>query len=443
MTAAGLVARRIAAVVIDIVFVIAVLFAVSLASGQLNQDAVETVLGMLLLFGAPAYLVVSEAITGRTLGKRLVGLRVVGTDRRGIGIGRALLRLPARLLAFTVVGFVWALWDDEQRTWHDRLTATRVVHDTDVPAADDAARAGTPQPEGSADLAFWPYYRDELRWGVPIGTVVVVGLLWLEGLSPGELVAVSAVVAVVGVPFILLPRAWSRWWRDRRDHRALAEATVAAEEEPGADEGIVGDPDVKVGAVGTVDALPTGTVRVGARVESGIVVDYDRGGVLRKAAITAAFALFGLLFALAPEVLADTPGEVPFLRGLGMFIIVVFTWVTIGKVVAAVRGWFIALTPTELIHGLRGRPTRIAWGDVVDTDVFAKHGNALLGVQLTDRATIHAPWTTRIASWNRSLFTRWDLVIPLEDLTVPTPQLVEAINQRVQRVEVTRSPPSS
>lgn len=76
------------------------------------------------------YLTVSTALTGRTLGMRLLSLRVVD-ERTGLiptgsqSAGRGLLYL-ASLLTLGI-GILYALVDSEQRTAHDRLTHTAVI----------------------------------------------------------------------------------------------------------------------------------------------------------------------------------------------------------------------------------------------------------------------------------------------------------------------------
>lgn len=67
---------------------------------------------------------------GQTYGKHVVDVVVVdaATGQPGIGAGRAFLRLLARWLSGAAfgLGFLWALWDPQQRTWHDMLTNTEV-----------------------------------------------------------------------------------------------------------------------------------------------------------------------------------------------------------------------------------------------------------------------------------------------------------------------------
>ncbi|RMG45645.1 MAG: RDD family protein [Acidobacteria bacterium] len=71
-----------------------------------------------------------SALTGQTVGKMVVGIRVVRADGRPLGWRRALGR---HTLGYAIsgvplgIGFLWALWDSEKQAWHDKIFATRVV----------------------------------------------------------------------------------------------------------------------------------------------------------------------------------------------------------------------------------------------------------------------------------------------------------------------------
>jgi uncharacterized RDD family membrane protein YckC len=72
------------------------------------------------------YLAASWSITGRTIGKQMMGLRAVRTGAR-IGVGRALVR--ALLSTFFPVGLLWCAIDRKHRAIHDLLVGTSVVYD--------------------------------------------------------------------------------------------------------------------------------------------------------------------------------------------------------------------------------------------------------------------------------------------------------------------------
>jgi uncharacterized RDD family membrane protein YckC len=77
-----------------------------------------------------AYFVVFHGMEGKTVGKWLLGLRVVGAERGSITYGQALLRWIGTLVfAPFVLGFLWILWSREKRGWHDFLARTWVVRE--------------------------------------------------------------------------------------------------------------------------------------------------------------------------------------------------------------------------------------------------------------------------------------------------------------------------
>lgn len=75
------------------------------------------------------YFVMSWTRGGQTLGMRAWRLRVVGSDGRPPPWPRALLRFGVALISLGVagLGFAWALFDTEKRTWHDVAAGTLMV----------------------------------------------------------------------------------------------------------------------------------------------------------------------------------------------------------------------------------------------------------------------------------------------------------------------------
>ncbi len=133
---------RIAAYFIDI--------AVFLVVGLVIQiiAAMSDVLGLLLsgveFFVIVAYFVLSEGgPLGQTLGKHLMGVKVVGLQPGPIGYGKAGIRYLGRIVDIIVccipIGLFWALFDGERRCWHDMIADTRVVK----------------APEGEKSATYW------------------------------------------------------------------------------------------------------------------------------------------------------------------------------------------------------------------------------------------------------------------------------------------------
>ena len=65
---------------------------------------------------------------GQTVGKRLLNIRVTRPDGSPVDIGVAAARAGMRLVSTLALGlgFLWAAWDPEKRTWHDMVADTRV-----------------------------------------------------------------------------------------------------------------------------------------------------------------------------------------------------------------------------------------------------------------------------------------------------------------------------
>jgi len=79
-----------------------------------------------------AYFVLFHGMEGKTLGKWLLGLRVVGEGRSPIGYRCALLRWIGTVgfgVASLGLSLLWVLWQREKRGWHDFLAGTRVIRD--------------------------------------------------------------------------------------------------------------------------------------------------------------------------------------------------------------------------------------------------------------------------------------------------------------------------
>jgi len=67
---------------------------------------------------------------GQTLGKMLLGIKVLGSNGAPIGYGRAFLRAMGYFISvffMTFLGFLWALWDKKNQTWHDKIAGTEVI----------------------------------------------------------------------------------------------------------------------------------------------------------------------------------------------------------------------------------------------------------------------------------------------------------------------------
>ena len=86
--------------------------------------------GLVPLVAAYSYYVLLTGLTGQTVGKIAVGIRVVDKSGKKPGLARAALRevLGKPLSGICLLlGFVWVAWDHQKRAWHDLIAGTRVI----------------------------------------------------------------------------------------------------------------------------------------------------------------------------------------------------------------------------------------------------------------------------------------------------------------------------
>ncbi|NBM15983.1 RDD family protein [Streptomyces sp. GC420] len=91
---------------------------------------VVAVLGLVAFVAVIVYQLRGEGRTGQTLGKRALGIRVLGErDGQPLGIGTALLRRLAQAVNGFVfgLGWLWAAWDVKKQTFADKMVGAVVV----------------------------------------------------------------------------------------------------------------------------------------------------------------------------------------------------------------------------------------------------------------------------------------------------------------------------
>jgi uncharacterized RDD family membrane protein YckC len=67
---------------------------------------------------------------GQTIGKGLTGARVIRRESgQSLGAGRGLLRTLGYIFSLVPfgLGFLWAIWDKDKQTWHDKIAGSVVV----------------------------------------------------------------------------------------------------------------------------------------------------------------------------------------------------------------------------------------------------------------------------------------------------------------------------
>ena len=81
------------------------------------------------------YFVGFWSLTGRTPGKWVLGLRVVGPDGEPPRLSRSLIRLLGYAISALALwlGYLWVLVDDDRQGWHDHMARTWVVYAFEAP----------------------------------------------------------------------------------------------------------------------------------------------------------------------------------------------------------------------------------------------------------------------------------------------------------------------
>ena len=135
--------RRCTAIVVDglilaLPFTVTLAVAIAVTGGGEDEDSpawAAVLFAWLLWIVLPFvyYTFLHGRERGQTLGKRLLGIRVIGEDFRPIGYGRAfgrfLMAWVMWLLCYVpgILDSLWPLWDQKNQALHDKVANTIVV----------------------------------------------------------------------------------------------------------------------------------------------------------------------------------------------------------------------------------------------------------------------------------------------------------------------------
>jgi uncharacterized RDD family membrane protein YckC len=86
--------------------------------------------GLFFLLFAYLYFVFFFSTTGQTVGKAIMGLRVVTTDGKRMGVKRSFIRTLSYTISLAPLGlgFLWVLGEDRRRAWQDKIAHTYVLY---------------------------------------------------------------------------------------------------------------------------------------------------------------------------------------------------------------------------------------------------------------------------------------------------------------------------
>ena len=127
--------RRLAAILYDLLLLIALLFVATALLLPLNAGEAFTT----QQFFYPLYLLIISFLFyawfwthgGQTLGLRAWKIKVLTLDLKPISWKQALFRFAGAILSWGVfgLGFFWILIDKNHRSWHDNLSKTALFFD--------------------------------------------------------------------------------------------------------------------------------------------------------------------------------------------------------------------------------------------------------------------------------------------------------------------------
>lgn len=75
------------------------------------------------------YFATMHRMSGQTLGKKVMGVKVIRYDGSLVTWPQSFGREIAKILSGLIIylGYLWMLWEKERRTWHDLIAKTHVV----------------------------------------------------------------------------------------------------------------------------------------------------------------------------------------------------------------------------------------------------------------------------------------------------------------------------
>lgn len=119
--------RRFLSWLIDIILIaiVASPFAHSAELGP-NHIAIRYNPAVVPFFFVYSWLMIA-LVRGQTLGSMIMGVRVLRANGEPVDLGRSAARAAMAVVSgFALgLGYLWAAWDPEKRTWHDMVADTR------------------------------------------------------------------------------------------------------------------------------------------------------------------------------------------------------------------------------------------------------------------------------------------------------------------------------
>jgi uncharacterized RDD family membrane protein YckC len=128
--------QRLGAFLFDLLLFFIVLMIATFLLSSFSKQSIVSSRGMLAAFYVLALalfagnFVLLAGRAGQTIGKRLVGIRIIRENGEPVGFVNVLLR---HYVGYTLsalggfLGFIWVVWDPKHQGWHDKIARTIVV----------------------------------------------------------------------------------------------------------------------------------------------------------------------------------------------------------------------------------------------------------------------------------------------------------------------------
>ena len=70
---------------------------------------------------------------GQTIGKGMLGIRVISTDGSSISVSKGIIRYFGYIVSGLIfsLGFIWITFDGKRQGWHDKMAGTYVIEEDD------------------------------------------------------------------------------------------------------------------------------------------------------------------------------------------------------------------------------------------------------------------------------------------------------------------------
>ena len=113
---------RVVSGLIDAVVIAAIGFLVRLIIG--DSDVIS------IIIGAGYHIGMWVKNDGMTLGKKVMGLKVIQTNGQAVDVKTGVIRYIGYIVSGLVMalGFIWVAFDSKKQGWHDKIASTYVIY---------------------------------------------------------------------------------------------------------------------------------------------------------------------------------------------------------------------------------------------------------------------------------------------------------------------------